>query len=153
MITGTLSMRPSWKMNWAGRPKKLSPPASEKPFPGTWRTNGGGASCAKRSTAENVLVCSLKPRIGDKDVEKNREWTRIHANNSVGLRSCVAAIRHDSTDRGRDDGIKVAPPSEPDRRFSRIRLSRRLGLPVRLRVASVMIGCGAIGPLLELRSG
>jgi hypothetical protein len=30
-------------------------------------------------------------------------------------------------DRGRDDGIKVAPPSEPDRRFSRIRLSRRLG--------------------------
>jgi hypothetical protein len=28
-------------------------------------------------------------------------------------------------DRGRDDGIKVAPPSEPDRRFSRIRLSSR----------------------------
>jgi hypothetical protein len=27
------------------------------------------------------------------------------------------------SDRGRDDGIKVAPPSEPDRRFSRIRLS------------------------------
>ena len=26
-------------------------------------------------------------------------------------------------DRGRDDHIKVAPPSEPDRRFSRIRLS------------------------------
>jgi hypothetical protein len=56
-------------------------------------------------------------------------------------------------DRGRDDGIKVAPPSEPDRRFSRIRLSRRWGLTVRLRVSSVMIGCGAIGPLLELRSG
>jgi hypothetical protein len=30
-------------------------------------------------------------------------------------------------DRGRDDCIRVAPPSEPDRRFSRIRLSRRLG--------------------------
>jgi hypothetical protein len=30
-------------------------------------------------------------------------------------------------DRGRDDGITVAPPSEPDGRFSRIRLSRRLG--------------------------
>ena len=28
-------------------------------------------------------------------------------------------------DRGRDDGIKVAPPSEPDRRVSRIRLSSR----------------------------
>jgi hypothetical protein len=30
-------------------------------------------------------------------------------------------------DRGRDDCIKIAPPSEPDGRFSRIRLSRRLG--------------------------
>jgi hypothetical protein len=30
-------------------------------------------------------------------------------------------------DRGRGDGITVAPPSEPDGRFSRIRLSRRLG--------------------------
>jgi hypothetical protein len=56
-------------------------------------------------------------------------------------------------DRGRGGGIKVAPPSEPDRRFSRIRLSRRWGLTVRLRVSRVMIGCGAIGPLLELRSG
>src|ERR1700741_2976603 len=28
-------------------------------------------------------------------------------------------------DRGRDDCIKIAPPSEPDRRFSRIRLSSR----------------------------
>ena len=30
-------------------------------------------------------------------------------------------------DRGRGDGVTVAPPSEPDGRFSRIRLSRRLG--------------------------
>ncbi len=29
-------------------------------------------------------------------------------------------------DRGRDDGIKVAPPSEPDGRFSRIRLAQEL---------------------------
>src|SRR5260221_12705824 len=140
MITGTLSMRPSWKMNWAGRPKKLSPPASEKPFPGTWRTNGGGASCAKRSTAENVLVCSLKPRIGDKDVEKNREWTRIHANNSVGLRSCVAAIRHDSTDRGRDDGIKVAPPSERNGGFAPTALPDQCGLTGIWRVCGDRIG-------------
>ena len=56
-------------------------------------------------------------------------------------------------DRGRDDGIKVAPPSEPDRRFSRIRLSRRLGSNVRLRVWSSVIDCGAIGRERELWSG
>ena len=39
-------------------------------------------------------------------------------------------------DRGRDDVIKVAPPSEPDRRFSRIRLSRSWGLTLRLRVSN-----------------
>ena len=39
-------------------------------------------------------------------------------------------------DRGRDDYIKVAPPSEPDRRFSRIRLSRSWGLTLRLRVSN-----------------
>jgi hypothetical protein len=56
-------------------------------------------------------------------------------------------------DRGRGDGIKVAPPSEPDRRFSRIRLSRRLGSNVRLRVWSSVIDCGAIGRERELWSG
>jgi hypothetical protein len=39
----------------------------------------------------------------------------------------LASRRDGTIDRGRDDGIKVAPPTEPDRRFSRIRLSRRLG--------------------------
>jgi hypothetical protein len=39
-------------------------------------------------------------------------------------------------DRGRDDYIKVAPPYEPDRRFSRIRLSRSWGLTLRLRVSN-----------------
>ena len=56
-------------------------------------------------------------------------------------------------DRGRDDCIRVAPPSEPDRRFSRIRLSRRLGSNVRLRVWSSVIDCGAIGRERELWSG
>jgi hypothetical protein len=40
-------------------------------------------------------------------------------------------------DRGRDDGIKIAPPSEPDRRFSRIRLSRRVGSDGETEVSSI----------------
>ena len=56
-------------------------------------------------------------------------------------------------DRGRDACIKVAPPSEPDRRFSRIRLSRRLGSDGETEVSSVMIGYGAIGLERELWSG
>ena len=31
-------------------------------------------------------------------------------------------------DRGRDGGISATPPSEPDERFSRIRLSSQWGL-------------------------
>ena len=47
-------------------------------------------------------------------------------------------------DRGRDDGIKIAPPSEPDRRFSRIRLSSLIGSTVRLACR--------IGPLVPVPS-
>ena len=56
-------------------------------------------------------------------------------------------------DRGRDDCIKVAPPSEPDRRVSRIRLSRRVGSNSETEVSSIMIGYGAIGLERELWSG
>ena len=41
----------------------------------------------------------------------------------VAWHAVLRPVRDTPIDRGRDDGIDVAPPSEPDRRFSRIRLS------------------------------
>jgi hypothetical protein len=35
------------------------------------------------------------------------------------------AVPNAEADRGRDEGLNLAPPSEPDGRFSRIRLSSR----------------------------
>jgi hypothetical protein len=61
--------------------------------------------------------------------------------------------RDQVNDRGRDDCIKVAPPSEPDRRVSRIRLSRRVGSNGETEDSSIKIGYGAIGRERELWSG
>ena len=55
------------------------------------------------------------------------------------------------SDRGRDDCIKSTPPSEPDRRFSRIRLSRRLVSDGEAEGLEYVIDCGAMGLERELR--
>src|SRR6266704_4352548 len=47
--------------------------------------------------------------------------------------SVFAGRAHDS---GRESGVTAPPPSEPDGRFSRIRLSGWWGLPVRLSIGA-----------------